>query len=115
MKQMTPAAAYGVAALVVSLVAAAPAHAAPDFRQIFRWDGAGSPPIATDDEARGVLLRHGLSQISELGRVGDYFEANARLGGKPVVAYLFDNGSLKIDRHPAAMVETGTRLIPPRG
>ena len=58
----------------------------------------GSQPLAevvTDDEALAVLHRHGIAQVSTLGRVGDYWEGEGMLKGKPVIAYVFTDGALK--------------------
>jgi hypothetical protein len=115
MQPFASAATHALAALAIALGATGPVDAEPVFRQVFHWDTAGAPRITTDAEARRVMMQHGLAQVAQLGRVGDYFEANARLGGQPVVAYLFDDGTLRIDRHPKVMVQTGTRLAPPRG
>lgn len=72
--------------------------------------GGTRPRIATEAEARRALLRHGLADVTALGPVGDYWEANARAHGEPVVAYLFDDGTVWIKRHPRVMVQLGTRL-----
>jgi len=63
-------------------------------------------------QARNALLRRGFRDITQLGSVGDYWEANARTHGKPVVVYLFDDGTLWVQSHPAMKVVTGGRYLP---
>jgi hypothetical protein len=73
---------------------------------------AAAPSIATEAQARLALSRHGLTDVTQMGPVGDYWEANARDRGERVVAYLFADGTLRLDRHPKATVEVGARLTP---
>lgn len=59
----------------------------------------GSPPpakIVTDDQALAAMHHRGVAQVSSLGRVGDYWEGEGFLKGKPVIAYIFSDGALKI-------------------
>ena len=59
----------------------------------------GSPPpakIVTDDQALAALLHGGVVQVSSLGRVGNYWEGEGFVKGKPVIAYVFSDGALKI-------------------
>lgn len=82
--------------------------------QSFGLETTGSPQIGSAAQAARALMDHRLTDIAQLGPVGDYWEANARADGKPVVVYLFDDGSLRIVRHPAMMVQMGTRSTPTR-
>lgn len=66
--------------------------------------GRRPPRFERDSWARATLRRHGLADIRGLGRVGDYWEAEARSGGKPVVVYLIDNGALYIRHYSRAAV-----------
>lgn len=62
----------------------------------------GPGPIATASAARQVLRSRGLADIRHLWRIGDYWESEAQAGGRPVVAYLFDNGTLWLRHYPRA-------------
>lgn len=97
-----------LSALALVPVASVRAMSAPAAKQDAQ--GGTRPRIATEAEARRALLRHGLADVTALGPVGDYWEANARAHGEPVVAYLFDDGTVWIKRHPRVMVQLGTRL-----
>jgi hypothetical protein len=104
-----------MAAALFGLAAPAPAGASLPPPTVFQWPARNGPAIATEAEARRALLLHGLRDVTRLGPVGDYWEANARAHGRRVVAYLFTDGTLRIDRHPTEMVQLGSRLSPPRG
>jgi hypothetical protein len=61
------------------------------------YDGSGPmPKIATEDQALATLRARGLTHIAGLGLVGDYWEGEGVLRGRPVVAYLFGNGALEV-------------------
>jgi hypothetical protein len=61
------------------------------------YDGSQrSAEVATDDEALAVLHHNGIAQVKTLGHVGDYWEGEGTLQGKPVIAYVFTDGALKI-------------------
>jgi hypothetical protein len=61
------------------------------------YDGSQPPAkIATDDQALAALHQRGVSRVSALGRVGDYWEGWGMLKGRPVIAYVFADGALKI-------------------
>jgi hypothetical protein len=65
------------------------------------YDGSAPPAkIATDAQALSVLHQRGVAHVSSLGRVGDYWEGEGLLAGRPVIAYVFVDGALTI--HPAA-------------
>ncbi len=94
------------AGLASFLPAGAPAMPA----RIFPITAVPSPRISTEAQARHAMLRHGLKNVTQLGPVGDYWEANADKRGKPVVVYLFADGTLRVERHPKIMVEAGGRM-----
>ncbi len=107
--------AAAMALVAAGLASMAPANAQTAPAAPLRLDipaPAPAPAIATEAQARLSLARHGLTDITQIGPVGDYWEANARDRGQPVIAYLFDNGTLRLDRHPKATVEVGARLTP---
>ena len=103
-------AATGVA--IAGLVSCLPTGALAAPAWIWHIPAVRPPPIATEAQALRALARHGLTDVLELGPVGDYWEANAYDHGKPVVVYLFDDGTLRIERHPTIMVQAGTRVTP---
>src|ERR1700683_554723 len=107
--------AAAMAAVAAGLAPMAPANAQATPTAPLRLDIPAlvpGPSIATEAQARLALSRHGLTDVTPNGPVGDYWEANARDHGQPVVAYLFDNGTLRLDRHPKATVQLGARLTP---
>jgi Na+/H+-dicarboxylate symporter len=64
---------------------------------------AGGPvPITTAAAARLQLRARGLADIRDLWHIGDYWESEVAVAGKPMVAYLFDNGTLWLRRYPRA-------------
>jgi hypothetical protein len=65
------------------------------------YDG-GTPQakVATDAQALAALHQRGIVRVSSFGRVGDYWEGEGLLAGKPVIAYVFSDGALQIQ--PAA-------------
>ncbi len=61
------------------------------------YDGSRpSAEVMTDDEALAAMHQHGIAQVRTLARVGDYWEGEGTLKGKPVIAYVFTDGALKI-------------------
>ena len=61
------------------------------------YDGSAAPAkVATDEQALAVLHQRGIARVSSLGRVGDYWESEGMLAGKPVIAYVFTDGALQI-------------------
>jgi hypothetical protein len=75
---------YGlILALALAARAAAPALARADVL-LPPYDGSQqSAAIVTDDEALTALHRHGVTQISTLGRVGDYWEGEGLVRVSP--------------------------------
>jgi hypothetical protein len=84
-------------ATALSAVLVAPVFAQAADVLLPPYDGSQpSAEVVTDDEALAVLHRHGIAQVSTLGRVGDYWEGEGMLKGKPVIAYVFTDGALRI-------------------
>jgi hypothetical protein len=82
-------------------VLAAPLLARADELILPPYDGSAPPPkVATDAQALAVLHHRGIARVSNFGRVGDYWESDGTLAGKPVIAYVFTDGALEIQ--PAA-------------
>ncbi|HEX4195526.1 MAG TPA: hypothetical protein VHY80_20625 [Stellaceae bacterium] len=92
---MTPR--YGlIVALALGAGIAAPALVQADVL-LPPYDGSQPPAkIATDSEALAALHHGGVARVTTLGRVGDYWESNGFLKGKPVIAYVFSDGALNI-------------------
>lgn len=72
-----------------------------------------APKIATEGQALAALHARGVSQVRHIGLVGDYWEGMGIEGGRPVVAYVFDNGA--IETHPASADELQQAFLPPTG
>jgi hypothetical protein len=89
---------YGlILALTLGVRAAVPTLAQADVL-LPPYDGSAPPAkIATDDQALATLHQHGIARVSGLGRVGDYWEGEGLLKGKPVIAYVFNDGALKVE------------------
>jgi hypothetical protein len=67
-------------------------------------NGRAAPSFERASWARAMLRRHGLRHIHGLSRVGDYWEAEARFGGREIVVYLIDGGTLLIHHYsPGSM------------
>ncbi|HUZ72593.1 MAG TPA: hypothetical protein VMU87_06390 [Stellaceae bacterium] len=103
-------AALGLAAAGLASLLAAGARAAPPV--FFPIQAPPLPRIATAARARHALLHRGFKDVTALGPVGDYWEANADAHGRPVVVYLFDDGTLRVKNDPKVMVQAGTRSRP---
>lgn len=56
--------------------------------------------VANPQQALADLHRRGLTDIHGLGLIGDYWEGEGLLHGRRVVAYLFENGTLRLHRYP---------------
>ena len=85
----------------LSAVVAAPMLASAADTLLPPYDGsAPAAKVATDSEALAILHQRGMARVSSLGRVGDYWEGEGMLAGKPVIAYVFSDGALRIQ--PAA-------------
>jgi hypothetical protein len=84
-------------ATALSAVVVAPMLARADNTLLPPYDGsAPAAKVATDDQAITVLHQRGIAHVSSLGRVGDYWEGEGLLAGKPVIAYVFADGALQI-------------------
>lgn len=84
----------------VLMTAAVVAVAAPAFAQanliLPPYNGDPSPKIATESDALTALHHRGVADVQRLGKVGDYWESDGRLNGRPIVAYVFDSGAIEI-------------------
>ena len=60
------------------------------------YGDAQPPKVATDAQALAALHQRGIARVSSFGRVGDYWEGQGMLAGKPVVGYVFADGALQI-------------------
>lgn len=78
------------------------------------YDGSAPPAkVATDEQAAAVLHKRGIAHVSSLGRVGDYWEGEGLLAGKPVIAYVFADGALRIEpAAPGDRVRTQSAQLP---
>jgi len=91
-------------ATALSAVFVAPQFARADELILPPYDGSAPPPkVATDAQALAVLHHRGIGRVSNLGRVGDYWESDGTRAGEPVIAYVFNDGALQIQ--PAARGE----------
>lgn len=75
------------------------------------YNGDPSPKIATEAQALHALQRRGVARVRHIGKVGDYWESDGMLNGKPVVAYVFDSGAIEIK--PAAPDTLQSAALPP--
>ena len=78
------------------------------------YDGSARPTkVATDEQALTVLHQRGIARVSSLGRVGDYWEGEGLLAGRPVIAYVFTSGALQIQpAAPGDRVRTQSAELP---
>lgn len=77
--------------------------------------GGSAPPakVATDAQALAALHQRGIARASSFGRVGDYWESEGMLAGKPVIAYVFSDGALQIQpAAPGERVRTQSAQLP---
>ncbi|HLI21724.1 MAG TPA: hypothetical protein VKV32_11430 [Stellaceae bacterium] len=101
-----------------ALAALLAAAAAPAFAQatliLPPYDGSGpTPRIATEGQAIDALHQKGVVRISRIGHVGDYWESDGMLDGRPVVGYVFDNGA--VETKQASPGELQSAALPPLG
>jgi len=68
--------------------------------------------VETENGALAVLHRCGVNSVAGLGRVGDYWEGEGLLRGKPVVAYLYDEGTLSLQRYPTKQLMAAFGALP---
>lgn len=92
----------------------APIFAQADQVLLPPYDGsAPSAKVATDDQALAALHQRGIARVSSFGRVGDYWEGEGMLAGKPVIAYVFTDGALQIQpASPGERVRTQSAELP---
>ena len=78
------------------------------------YDGSAPPDkVATDAQALAILHHRGIARVSGLGHVGDYWEGEGMLAGKPVIAYVFSDGALRIQlAAPGDRVRTQSAELP---
>jgi len=103
-----------VFAAALSAVVVVPLFAQADNIILPPYDGgAPSAKVTTDAQALAVMHQRGVAGVSSLGRVGDYWEGEGTLAGKPVIAYVFANGALQIQpAAPGERVRTQSALLP---
>ena len=65
------------------------------------------PPIADEGQARAAMSLQGVRNINGVAQVGDYWEGQGSLNGRPVTAYLFANGAF--ETKPATTVHSELR------
>jgi hypothetical protein len=96
------------AALIVPVLAQADQVLLPPY------DGSAPPTkVATDAQAIAALHQRGVARVSSLGRVGDYWEGEGMLAGKPVIVYVFSDGALQIQpAAPGERVRTQSAQLP---
>lgn len=87
-------------ATALSAAMAAPILAQADEVLLPPYDGSAPAKVATDAQALAVLHQRGIARVNSLGRVGDYWEGEGMLAGKPVIAYVYGDGALQVQ--PAA-------------
>jgi hypothetical protein len=68
-------------------------------------EAAPKPRFATAEQARAAFGRNGLDHVQGLEQVGDYWEAEAVVGGKPSAVYLMNDGTLSVHRFPLAALQ----------
>jgi hypothetical protein len=101
-------------AAALSAVVVAPAFAQADELLLPPYDGsAPTAKVATVAQALALLHQRGIARVSSFGRVGDYWEGEGRLAGKPVIAYVFADGALQIQpAAPGDRVRTQSAQLP---
>ena len=77
------------------------------------YGGGPTPKIATEGDALQALHRQGVVRISRIGHVGNYWESDGMLNGRPVVGYAFDNGA--VETKPASPGAIQSAALPPVG
>ena len=94
---MTNLSRRALAALGLVLAAAPAFAAAPALaRTAIVIPPPPQPKIATESAALAALRHDGIRKVERLGRVGDYWESEGLLDGRPVVAYLYADGALEV-------------------
>jgi hypothetical protein len=75
--------------------------------------GPPAPAIVTDDQALAALHQRGVAAVRRLGRVGDYWEGEGLLGGRPVLAYVFEDGATATRPAAPSDVRQALNVLPP--
>jgi hypothetical protein len=61
--------------------------------------------MATDEQAKVAFRDYGLTELLGLEQVGDYWEVEALVDGKPAAAYLSDDGTITVREFPPEALE----------
>jgi hypothetical protein len=99
-----------VLAAAAMTVAAGPAFAQASLI-LPPYNGDPSPKVATESDALTALHQRGIADVQRLGKVGDYWESDGRLNGRPIVAYVFDSGAIEIKASTPDAVQSAA--LPP--
>jgi hypothetical protein len=105
---------YGlIVAIALAARAAVPAVAQAEVLPS-PYDGSDTTAaVITDDDALAALREHGIMQVRTLGRVGDYWEGEGTLNGKPVIGYVYADGSFKLQpQSPGERVRVQSAELP---
>ena len=97
-------------ATTLSAAVVAPALARASDIVLPPYDGSAPPAkVATDEQALAVLQQRGIARMSNFGRVGDYWQSEGMLAGRPIIAYVFADGAL--ETRPAAPERVPTQSV----
>ena len=77
------------------------------------FDVPPPPQVSSDGQALAALHRLGLQDVRRLGRVGDYWESEGRLRGKPTLAFVYQNGPVTLQPASAASLHQVLNVLPP--
>jgi hypothetical protein len=91
-------------------VAAGPAFAQTNL-VLPPYNGDPAPKVATESDALTALNQRGVADVQRLGKVGDYWESDGVLNGRPIIAYVFDSGAIEIK--PSAPDAAQSAALPP--
>ena len=112
MKQIGQTLAVALIAGAAGLASFQPGAASGNPLVIYPIPATPAPAVTNEVQARAAMEHHGLVNITALGPVGSYWEANAEERGKPVVVYVFNNGTLWVQHDPKVTVQEGDRIPP---
>jgi len=83
-------------ATALSAIVVVPALARASDILLPPYNGSAPPAkVATDEQALAMLHQRGIAGVSNFGRVGDYWQSEGVLAGRPVIAYVFTDGALE--------------------
>ena len=71
------------------------------------------PKVTRSDEALSALHRAGVQDVRRLGRVGDYWEGEGTLHGKPTLAFVYENGAIRLRPASTAALRQALNVLPP--